>query len=126
LYADQILILTDKGKVREYGTPDQLKHILGLEETELRWSSEFKTGPAGETPRADAQPIEAVFTTMEDKADAARRLGDPATYKFYAKAAGWFTLTTFAISMAVFAFSQSFPCKSHVETALLMLISPFH
>ena len=54
----------------------------------------------------------------EVEADSARQMGDSAVYKFYAQSAGWFTMTTFVISICIFAFCDSFPSKSHVHFPL--------
>ncbi|KAJ0288366.1 hypothetical protein CBS470a_004951 [Colletotrichum nupharicola] len=54
-------------------------------------------------------PPKAVINALEEQADATRQLGDWAMYSFYAKAAGWFSLSMFAGFMIVFAFFDSFP-----------------
>lgn len=57
------------------------------------------------------KPPATVLGLLEDQADSARQLGDWRMYSFYARAAGWFSLSTFAGAMIVFAFCDSFPGK---------------
>lgn len=66
---------------------------------------------ANEAARVAARQADIVIDTMETEVDTTRRLGNVAMYGFYAKAAGWDTLFTFGVAMAVFAFCSSFPSK---------------
>lgn len=70
------------------------------------------------------KPQATVLGLLEDQADSARQLGDWGMYSFYARAAGWFSLATFAGAMIVFAFCDSFPGNLppgsiHVEIIIL-------
>ncbi|CAM1501184.1 Fc.00g103460.m01.CDS01 [Cosmosporella sp. VM-42] len=106
-YADQVVLLNDKGQIRHQGGPEGLNQVLGLSETETRWNRRDKA-EATQSP-FDSQRAVAVVANMEVQADASRRVGDSTMYSFYARAAGWFTIISFFFSMAVFAFCHSFP-----------------
>ncbi|KAI8175262.1 ABC transporter atnG [Colletotrichum sp. SAR 10_66] len=112
LYARQeLLLLDDVFSGLDSGTEEIVfGNLLGNngllrnnDTTVVLVSSDYTSGLGNE------KPPEAVINALEEQADATRQLGDWAMYSFYAKAAGWFSLSMFAGFMVVFAFFDSFP-----------------
>ncbi|KAJ0345222.1 hypothetical protein KNSL1_008611 [Colletotrichum chrysophilum] len=112
LYARQeLLLLDDVFSGLDSGTEEIVfGNLLGSngllrnnDTTVILVSSDYTSGLGNE------KPPEAVINALEKQADATRQLGDWAMYSFYAKAAGWFSLSMFAGFMVVFAFFDSFP-----------------
>ncbi|GKT57765.1 ABC multidrug transporter [Colletotrichum tofieldiae] len=107
-YADEVVVLSENGQMMDNeiaGKPAR-NQILGkdpAESAELPKASSLQAGNFNDrTPTT-------VLGMLEDQADATRQLGDWGMYSFYAKGAGWFSLTAFASAMIVFAFCDSFP-----------------
>jgi hypothetical protein len=109
-HADEIILLNEKGQVRDTGLPKELNQLPDLSRLEAKRNLEHNA-ETFQAPELRAQPIETIIATTKLQADSTRRLGDPALYKFYARAAGWLTLTTFCVAMAIFAFCGSFGSK---------------
>ncbi|KAI8290401.1 ABC transporter [Colletotrichum sp. SAR11_57] len=112
LYARQeLLLLDDVFSGLDSGTEEIVfGNLLGSngllrnnDTTVILVSSDYTSGLGNE------KPPEAVINALEEQADATRQLGDWDMYSFYAKAAGWFSLSMFAGFMVVFAFFDSFP-----------------
>ncbi|KAJ0284634.1 hypothetical protein COL940_003955 [Colletotrichum noveboracense] len=112
LYARQeLLLLDDVFSGLDPGTEEIVfGNLLGSngllrnnDTTVVLVSSDYTSGLGNE------KPPKAVINALEEQADATRQLGDWAMYSFYAKAAGWFSLSMFAGFMIVFAFFDSFP-----------------
>lgn len=57
------------------------------------------------------EPVENLLPKHEVPTDSARQTGDSAVYKYYIESAGWVAVIGFVVSMAVFAFCDSFPSK---------------
>ncbi|KAL1619695.1 hypothetical protein SLS56_010027 [Neofusicoccum ribis] len=107
-YADYIVLLNKKGQVIESGTVADLSHVFGPSEKQQPWTSERGAGnPQIQDVRSGT--LEQVLATTDENLKSARQMGDSAVYKFYMKSAGTLTLIIFFISMAVFAFCDSFP-----------------
>ncbi|GKT46470.1 ABC transporter ecdL [Colletotrichum spaethianum] len=67
-------------------------------------STNLPKGAPRQAENRNDMPTATVLDMLEDQADATRQLGDWGMYRFYAKGAGWLSLTTFASAMVVFAF----------------------
>lgn len=117
-YADRIIVLDEKGQIKHEGTPAELQEVLKIGEAELGWEAHVddeapKKPKPGETQeKVTAKILESVKPKTLEEQDESRRTGDSAMYMFYARAAGRHLLLMLSISMAVYAFCQSFPSKS--------------
>lgn len=66
---------------------------------------------------APPNPAEALLATLapapvdEEFTDPSRRLGAPGTFRQYGRSAGWSTVAVVMLSLAVYAFSGSFPSE---------------
>ncbi|OHW98638.1 ABC multidrug transporter [Colletotrichum incanum] len=107
-FADEVVILRENGQIMDNEIAGKLarNQILEKEPTE---SAEFPKASSLQAENFNDRPPTTVLDMLEDQADATRQLGDWGMYSFYAKAAGWFSLTAFASAMIVFAFCDSFP-----------------
>ncbi|KZL81674.1 abc transporter [Colletotrichum incanum] len=111
-YADQIMLLSEKGQISEVGTPAELSSKLETRQAEMKGTGHHGSESGAQSTQRSgerAPPSEAVVVDMEYQAQTARRLGDSAVYGFYARSAGWLPLVSFVLSMVVFAFCSSFP-----------------
>ncbi|KAL0782331.1 hypothetical protein CaCOL14_000237 [Colletotrichum acutatum] len=106
--ADDVVLLNDGGRIID----NEMAMKVGQ-------STEYPNEHAGISASDSAAPLPMITSNdkppgtvlglLEDQADSARQLGDWGMYSFYARAAGWFSLSTFAGAMIVFAFCDSFP-----------------
>ncbi|KAF6795321.1 ABC multidrug transporter [Colletotrichum sojae] len=117
-YADQVVLLNERGQISEVGTPAELSSKIEAKLAVFKRTSGMKFASssaditvAQRNGDESAQPAsgEAAVVDMEYQAQAARRLGDSAVYGFYARSAGVWPLTCFVACMVVFAFCGSFP-----------------
>ncbi|KAK0370729.1 ABC transporter [Colletotrichum limetticola] len=107
-FADDVILLDDEGRIKDNEAvtkvdrqPSSSSKHAGTSDSES-----VKVPPITIT---NDKPPATVLGLLEDQADSARQLGDWGMYGFYARAAGWFSLSTFAGAMIVFAFCDSFP-----------------
>ncbi|WDK08975.1 ABC transporter [Colletotrichum graminicola] len=107
-FADEVIVLSEDGQIinNEIAGRSTREQSLGKETVEL--NNFPKAAPRQAGSYNDSSPA-ALLGMLEDQADATRQLGDWGMYSFYAKAAGWFSLTAFVSAMVVFAFCDSFP-----------------
>ena len=63
-------------------------------------------------PRYTEQQVGKHVTEEEIQAEANRRTGDIAIYRYYVGSVGWIPTLVFIISCSIFIFGISFPCKS--------------
>ena len=131
-YADRVVVLNEHGQLRFVGSPTDLKQATDLDwalgEAQTRSGerkakdasgSQLEVGgdgakagePQANTSTETEAAVHVVMQLVETEADSTRQMGDSAVYKFYAKSAGWFTITTFVVSICIFAFCDSFPSK---------------
>ncbi|KND86897.1 Canalicular multispecific organic anion transporter 2 [Tolypocladium ophioglossoides CBS 100239] len=129
-YADKVVVLNENGQLRYAGSPADLKQATDLDwaigktqtknsragAKDTRQSQEASDGDGDELRETHTNPgaeseavVQGVMQSAEVEADSARQMGDSAVYKFYAQSAGWFTMTTFIISICIFAFCDTFP-----------------
>ncbi|KAK1241278.1 hypothetical protein MKX08_001252 [Trichoderma sp. CBMAI-0020] len=117
-YADQIIILNEKGQLQYAGSVDGLKEnpdfkwLLGDSAAKASKRSNEGIAKNGHKPEPSAnQAPDAVAAELTGalQTDAARQMGDSAVYKFYLESAGWPTIIAFTIGIIVFAFCDSFP-----------------
>ncbi|KYK57377.1 ABC transporter [Drechmeria coniospora] len=125
-FADKIVVLNEHGQLRFAGLPAELKQATDLDwavgEIYSRGAPDSKPGAKRSKGNADAKEdgrrpavtntasaLQEAVDMVEIQANSARQVGDSAVYGFYAKSAGWFTMTSFIISICIFAFCDSFP-----------------
>lgn len=63
-------------------------------------------------PRYTEQQVGKHVTEEEIQAEANRRTGDIAIYRYYVGSVGWIPTLIFIVSCSIFIFGISFPCKS--------------
>ncbi|KAG7047518.1 ABC transporter [Colletotrichum scovillei] len=122
-FADDVVLLNDEG--RNIDNEAAVK-VDRLTDSSRKLASTVASDSAALLPMitTNDKPQATVLGLLEDQADSARQLGDWGMYSFYARAAGWFSLATFAGAMIVFAFCDSFPGNLppgsiHVEIIIL-------
>ncbi|TDZ58384.1 ABC transporter atnG [Colletotrichum trifolii] len=103
-FADDVVSLDASGHIKT-GNPANLS-ALGDDQTTSAAKEDLN---ANATTADNQKSPETVIGLLEEEADSTRQLGDWAMYSFYAKAAGWFSLSAFAGFMVLFAFFDSFP-----------------
>ncbi|KAF5511663.1 ABC transporter atnG [Colletotrichum siamense] len=107
-FADDVVFLNEDGQIKAAelaSTASQLSRLVKPSAV----SNTSKDATVDTSGLGNEKPPEAIINALEEQADATRQLGDWAMYSFYAKAAGWFSLSMFAGFMVVFAFFDSFP-----------------
>ncbi|KAJ3955412.1 hypothetical protein N0V92_008076 [Colletotrichum tropicale] len=107
-FVDDVVFLNEDGQIKaaELASTSSQLSSLAQPKAALNTAKDAKVNVSG---LGNEKPPEAVINALEEQADATRQLGDWAMYSFYAKAAGWFSLSMFAGFMVVFAFFDSFP-----------------
>jgi hypothetical protein len=63
-------------------------------------------------PRYTERQVATKVTEEELQAEANRRTGDVAIYRYYVGSVGWIPTLIFIVSITIFIFGISFPCKS--------------
>lgn len=117
-YADQVMLLDDRGHISEADNADQLvpkSHGSGpshVKDADHESAATERTQQRSQTALAG----QAMVADMKYQAQTARRLGDSALYGFYAGAVGWSSLALFVASMGIFAFCSSFPSMSSASS----------
>ncbi|KAF9876316.1 ABC transporter [Colletotrichum karsti] len=105
-FADDVVLLNEHGQIKA-ADPASIPSQASGQTTPKKSPTPTQADPA--PPTADAASPQAFLDALDDKADATRQLGDWAMYSFYARAAGWFSLSVFAGFMILMAFCDSFP-----------------
>lgn len=108
-HADRILFLNEMGQLGYLGKPTDLDpKIVGVSGWSDARTMLASRARVAEDVTTVVNPPD-VMATAKLQADAARQLGDPEVYKFYARSAGPVSLSIFVASMLGFAFCDSFP-----------------
>lgn len=110
-FADDVVFLNEDGQIKAAELASKSSQLSSLVEPSAV-SNDSKDTTVDTSGLGNEKPPEAVINALDEQADATRQLGDWAMYSFYAKAAGWFSLSMFAGFMIVFAFFDSFPGKT--------------
>ena len=128
-YADQVVLLDERGRVTYSGVPDSLRLDTRVSWT-LNSSQDLRHYRNFAPLSIDSPQDEAASGYMTDtetlnteknvlEVDLSRQTGDTKVYEFYAKSAGWTNFAIFALSMVVFAFCDSFPSRSFCSPDIL-------
>ncbi|KAI8293031.1 ABC transporter atnG [Colletotrichum sp. SAR11_240] len=107
-FADDVVFLNEDGQIKAAEFASTSTQLSNVVQPKVAMNT-AKGSAANTSGLGNEKPPEAVINALEEQADATRQLGDWAMYSFYAKAAGWFSLSMFAGFMVVFAFFDSFP-----------------
>jgi ATP-binding cassette subfamily C (CFTR/MRP) protein 1 len=106
-FSDHVIFLDENGEISRQGAPNNLSVDSGdVPRTENR-SSTTTTPP-------DSEPSEDLIhelKMLDDLELGARRVGDMKIYAYYAKIAGWWTVSIYLFACAAFVFGVTFPCK---------------
>ncbi|KAJ0342874.1 hypothetical protein COL922a_000698 [Colletotrichum nupharicola] len=107
-FADDVVFLNEDGQIKDAELASTASQLSSLVKPSAV-SNTSKDATVDTSGLGNEKPPKAVINALEEQAHATRQLGDWAMYSFYAKAAGWFSLSMFADFMIVFAFFDSFP-----------------
>lgn len=115
-YCDHIVVLDKGGKIAEQGAFEKLSlsggyvssFDLALPDWDFRAEKHEYEAPPRYTERQNAGQV----TEEEIQAEANRRTGDLAIYRYYVGSVGWVPTIIFIVSCSIFIFGISFPCKS--------------
>ncbi|KAK1689141.1 ABC transporter [Colletotrichum godetiae] len=107
-FAEDVILLNDEGRIADNEASIKVDRLRNSPSKHAR-TSDNDSAALLPMATANGKPPATVLGLLEDQADSARQLGDWRMYSFYARAAGWFSLSTFAGAMIVFAFCDSFP-----------------
>ncbi|OHE98019.1 ABC transporter [Colletotrichum orchidophilum] len=107
-FADDVVLLNDEGRMTDNEAAMKVDQVQHSPKENNSTSEPETTALLPMTPSRDRPPA-TVLGLLEDQADSARQLGDWGMYSFYARAAGWFSLSAFTSAMIAFAFCDSFP-----------------
>ncbi|KAF6834099.1 ABC multidrug transporter [Colletotrichum musicola] len=91
-YADDVVFLNEHGQIKA-GERASLEALKTVSATRRDTGAETASGDADRT-------ADTAIGALEEQADATRQLGDWSMYAFYARAAGWFSLSMFIGFMA--------------------------
>ncbi|KAK1634372.1 ABC transporter [Colletotrichum phormii] len=108
-FADDVVLLNDEGRIIDNEASMKVDRLPNSPSKHAGTSDSVRAALPPMTTTTNDKPPATVLGLLEDQADSARQLGDWGMYAFYARAAGWFSLSTFAGAMIVFAFCDSFP-----------------
>ncbi|KAK1450990.1 ABC transporter [Colletotrichum cuscutae] len=107
-FADDVVLLNDEGRIIDNEAVTKVDRQPSSS-SKRAGTSDSESGKVPPMTITNDKPPATVLGLLDDQADSARQLGDWGIYGFYARAAGWFSLSTFAGAMIVFAFCDSFP-----------------
>ncbi|KXH67726.1 ABC transporter [Colletotrichum salicis] len=107
-FADDVALLNDEGRITDNEASMKVDRLPNSSSKHAGTSDSDSVALLPMKTTKDKPPA-TVLGLLKDQADSARQLGDWGMYAFYARAVGWFSLSTFAGAMIVFAFCDSFP-----------------
>lgn len=110
-YADQVVVLNEKGQIEASGPPETLVEFLGHPQVGASGNAKSETESWQQEAEATIESAEARIQLLSSQPDTTRRLGDWKVYRLYLKAAGVVSMAIFLVAMAVFGFCGAFPSK---------------
>lgn len=105
------MFLNEEGQIR-------VAERANLESLKTALATKRDTGAEAAGTDVD-RTAETTLGALEEQADATRQLGDWSMYAFYARAAGWFSLSMFIGFMTAFAAFDAFPGKKTLTGRVL-------
>lgn len=127
-YCDHIVALNSDGTIVEQGTFEKLNlsggYVSGFDLPLPDWDFSPEKHVYEAPPKyTERQASSTKVTEDEIQAEANRRTGDTAIYLYYIGSVGWIPTLIFIVSIVIFIFGISFPCKiaiSNIEKCMLI------
>jgi ATP-binding cassette subfamily C (CFTR/MRP) protein 1 len=114
-YCDHVVALDKNGKIAEQGTFEKLQlsggYVSGFDLAPPHWEFTPEKHEYDAPPRYIEQQVTGHVTEEEIQAEANRRTGDIAIYRYYVSSVGWVPTIIFIVSCSIFIFGISFPCR---------------
>jgi ATP-binding cassette subfamily C (CFTR/MRP) protein 1 len=114
-YCDHIVVLDKEGSIAEQGTFEKLNlsggYVSSFDLALPDWDFSAEKHEYEAPPRYTEQQNTNQVTEEEIQAEANRRTGDVAIYRYYVGSVGWVPTIIFIVSCSIFIFGISFPCK---------------
>lgn len=113
-YCDHIVALSQDGRISEQGGFAKLNssggYVSGFDLPQADWDYSPQKHVYEAPPRyTERQTDNSKITEDEIQAEANRRTGDIAIYKYYIGSVGWIPTIIFIVSIVIFIFGISFP-----------------
>jgi hypothetical protein len=122
-YCDHIITLSKDGKIVEQGAFEKLNAAGSYVSRFNLANADWDITPAKheyESPPKYTERQKPNQITEEDvQAEANRRTGDIAIYRYYVGSVGWVPTIIFIISCSIFIFGISIPCKNPKKPPIL-------
>jgi ATP-binding cassette subfamily C (CFTR/MRP) protein 1 len=114
-YSDHIVALDNDGTIAEQGPFDKLNgtggYVSGFDLALPDWEYTIDNKEYESPPRYSERQVAGKVAEDELQAEANRRTGDVAIYRYYVSSVGWIPTLIFIVSCTIFIFGMSFPCK---------------
>jgi ATP-binding cassette subfamily C (CFTR/MRP) protein 1 len=114
-YCDHIVALSKEGKIAEQGHFEKLNaaggYVSSFNLAPPDWEVTTEKHEYDAPPRYTEQQVDNQVTEEDIQAEANRRTGDIAIYRYYVGSVGWIPTIVFIVSCSIFIFGISFPCK---------------
>lgn len=114
-YSDHIVALDKDGKIAEQGPFEKLNvsggYVSGFDLALPDWDFTPESNVYEAPPRYTERQASNQASDEEIQAEANRRTGDLAIYKYYVGSVGWVPTFSFIVSITIFVFGISFPCE---------------
>ncbi|KAH7091601.1 P-loop containing nucleoside triphosphate hydrolase protein [Paraphoma chrysanthemicola] len=112
-YCDHIVALSKEGTIAEQGTFEKLNssggYVSGFDLALPDWNYIPASNEYEAPPRYTELQVATQVTEEEMQAEANRRTGDVAIYRYYVGSVGWIPTIIFIVSISIFIFGISFP-----------------
>jgi ATP-binding cassette subfamily C (CFTR/MRP) protein 1 len=102
-----VIFLDKNGEIARQGTPSKIS-VDGGDIPKIESPSSTTAFPSDPEPPEDLLHELEMFDDLEL---GARNVGDLKIYTYYAKIAGWWTVSIYLFACAAFVFGVMFPCK---------------
>lgn len=112
-YADHIIVLDGQGNVTSQGTMSDVGISLAANDVSSHGEHEAPSDKI-EISEETLQELELIG---DESRNTALKSGDIKTYIYFAKVAGYFTISLYLLASAVFVFGITFPCKHNLALA---------
>jgi ATP-binding cassette subfamily C (CFTR/MRP) protein 1 len=120
-YCDHIVVLDKEGSIAEQGAFEKLNlsggYVSSFDLAPPDWDFSAEKHEYEAPPRYTEQQNTSQITEEEIQAEANRRTGDVAIYRYYVGSVGWVPTIIFIISCSIFIFGISFPCKYPLKSS---------
>lgn len=114
-YCDHVVALDKSGRILEQGTFEKLNsaggYVSAFDLPLPDWSFTPEKHDYEAPPKYSERQVIKVVTEEDVQAEANRRTGDVAIYRYYIGSVGWIPTLVFVISIVIFIFGISFPSE---------------